>query len=157
MEPLTALSVASNVVQFIDFASKVINLTVNVYRAKPEGKLGELYYLDKIRDNFRTYNNMLKHSLRQRRSADLSSTESELIRICEDCEGINKKLLFTLTRLKGYENELWSSFLGALKTVWSESEIKSLRQALDGHRQQMTLHLLASLRYYVKSAYSTRC
>ncbi|KAJ4300045.1 hypothetical protein N0V90_005294 [Kalmusia sp. IMI 367209] len=156
MEPLTALSVASNVVQFIDFASKVINLTVNVYRAKPEGKLGEFYYLDKITNNFQTHNDMLKHTLRRRRGLNLSSTEKELIRICEDCGDINSKLLAALTRLKGSENELWSSFLGALKTVWSEAEIKNLRQALDGHRQQMTLHLLASLRDQVQEFQQTQ-
>jgi len=34
MEPLSALGVASNVVQFVDFASKVVSETARIYRGR---------------------------------------------------------------------------------------------------------------------------
>jgi len=150
MDPLTALSVASNVVQFIDFTSKVINLTWNVYRSKPDDITGEFYYLTRITEDFQRHNHELKASLQQHSSTDQSrllAADIELLQICEDCESINKKLLAALNRLKSSKDTVWKSFLHALRTIWGEAEIVGLRQVLEGYRQQMTLRLLGALRY----------
>jgi hypothetical protein len=38
MEPLLALGLAANVVQFVDFTSKVLSQTVKIYRSKPDSE-----------------------------------------------------------------------------------------------------------------------
>lgn len=150
MEPLTALSVASNVVQFVDFATRIVTRTVKVYRAEAIGEEDEYYRLDKITRDLQKYNDALKISLQSQdlpQFTNVSSANKEIIRICGDCESITFKLLADLKELRGSKVTLWSSFLQALKTIWSDAEVQTLRQTLDSYRQQMSLYLLASLRF----------
>jgi hypothetical protein len=164
MEPLTALGLASNVVQFVDFASKVISQTVKIYRTAPKGNdQDEHKILENVTRDLVIYSESLKKSLESqtpnvaRGFRDtllpaapppvLSEADQEIVHICNDCKKISARLLAVLDKLRSSKITLWNSFLDALKTIWSEEEIQSLRQVLDTYRHQMSLYLLVSIRY----------
>jgi hypothetical protein len=156
MEALVAVGLASNVVQFVDFAGKIISQTIRIYREKPKDTDGdddeeETHYshLEAITSDLERFNANLKRSMVSGdglQAHELSSSDREILRMCGECNKITGSLLTALGKLRGTKKKLWSSFASALKTVWSESEIQALRQTLDSYRQQITLHVLASVR-----------
>lgn len=150
MEPLLALGVASNVVQFIDFTAKVLSRSVKIYRATQNGNGdGDATDLESLTIHFEGHNRALTESLRrlQKDVEEISGPDKEILRMCAECEKLIANVLTTLRGLKASKATLWNSFVSALKTAWSENEIQALRQTLDSYRQQLTLYLLASVRY----------
>lgn len=154
MEPLSALAIATSVAQFIDFASKVIAQTTRLYRVRSNEETCEHGHLEIVTCSFRKYNNDLKGILKEQRSHHLgmSTDDEEIVRLCADCEALTSKLLSALERLQSSKRIFWDCFLDALKTIWSNPEIHSLRQILGDYRQQISLHLLLSIRYDIPSA-----
>ena len=145
MEPLSILGVAGNAVQFIDFTAKLISQTIRIYRADPHKKDHEYHDLNQITLELQKFTVTSQRALAAP-SQTLSSTDKDILRISEDCEGIANRLLDALGGLRSSKNTLWNSFVDALKTLWNERDIQALQQTLDTYRQQLTLHLLTSAR-----------
>jgi len=80
------------------------------------------------------------------KTARLSACDRDILRICLECQEVTTSLQQALAKLRSSKTTLWTSFLDALRTVWSEDDIDSLRQKLDSFRQQMTVLLLVSVR-----------
>jgi Xaa-Pro aminopeptidase len=148
MEPLSALGVASNVVQFVDFASKVVSETARIYhgRARRDAE-DERSELERVTNDLEDFNKNLTSSLQSHRNQwQVSQEDKEIIRICADCAKISSKLLAALNTLNPSKVTVWKSFAAALRSIWSEGEIQALRQTLDSYRQQISLYLLAAVR-----------
>ncbi|KAH7371108.1 hypothetical protein BKA66DRAFT_424530 [Pyrenochaeta sp. MPI-SDFR-AT-0127] len=209
MESLVALGFAANVVQFVEFATKVISQTIKIHRAAAQSEdqvlATDLYHIQcQLEDSIRpidleksvkeTLNgkivvkeqagfkslltrsrtiNFLHHQsqhqnildptlldeeferqeeLNSAKVATLSACDRDILRVCAGCQEIANELQAALTKLKSSKTTLWPSFLEALRTVWSQEEIQSLRQRLDSYRQQMTVLLLVSLREKVQGS-----
>jgi hypothetical protein len=149
MEALTALGLATNVVQFVDFASKIVSQAVKIYRAQgTQDESNEHLTLEKLTSSFQSYNKALKSSLRHQESeaSNLSVADKEILEICGQCEGLTRKLLTTLSELRSSKTNVWTSFVDALKIVWSDDEVQKLRQTLDSYRQQIALLMMVSVR-----------
>lgn len=149
MEPLTVLGVTSNVVQFVDFAGRILSLTVKIYRENKYKRVEESDHrnLERITHDLDKHNEALKQSLEQQSAlVNLSSADKEILRICRECEQITSRLLIALSKLRSSKDNIWTSFIDALRTVWSENDVQILRQTLDSYRQQIALYLLASVR-----------
>ncbi|KAF2122048.1 hypothetical protein BDV96DRAFT_482873, partial [Lophiotrema nucula] len=155
MEALVALGVASNVVQFVDFTAKLITRTTRIYRSTPKSKgagkdrSGDL---EIITQAFEHYNRDLADSLslhQESQDSKLAKADKDILRICTDCTKLTAKLLSALNSLKSSKPTAWGSFVLALKTIWSESEIEDLRQTLDSYRQQLSLCLLVAVRHEI--------
>jgi hypothetical protein len=130
MDPLSALSVASSVVQFVDYTSKLIS---------GAHQLGTKSLIQ-TSDDF-------KHSLAKGKTRGLSSNERDLQSLCEECQQVADDLLAVLKRLKAQENKgKWSNILQAIKSIWSQEQIDSLQKRLDGFRQQLIIAILVALR-----------
>ncbi|KAF2681607.1 hypothetical protein K458DRAFT_391569 [Lentithecium fluviatile CBS 122367] len=165
MEALAAVGLASNVVQFVDFAGKIVSQTIRIYRERPRDPAiddsdeeAPSSHLEKITSDLEQFNKHLTQSLDtcDPNPAKLSSSDKEIVRICRECQKITDSLLAALRKLRRTNKKLWSSFVAALRTVWSEGEINELRQTLDSYRQQITLHILASVREEIRSLQQMR-
>ncbi|KAF2470468.1 uncharacterized protein BDR25DRAFT_35094 [Lindgomyces ingoldianus] len=155
MEPLSALGVAANVLQFVDFAGKLLSLTVRIHRARNKSNSkAESNILENITRDLTKHNETLKIStndLGDSYQSQLSLEDREIVRICTDCEQVAAKFLHTLAKLKNGKATAWASFVDALKTIWTESEVETLRQTLDSYRQQIQLYLLTSIRVEIRT------
>jgi hypothetical protein len=134
MEALAAFGVASNVIQFVNFTSKVVTGTAKVYRARPSKKAladshdqdsslvgpDSMVFLGQRTAGFEKHNkNLTKALCLQAPRKVLRDNDEEIIRLCEDCAGQTRALLSALERLKCTKISIWSSFVAALKTIWN--------------------------------------
>lgn len=150
-EAIAALSLAANVVQFIDFGSKVLATTYRLRRCNmSDGSgSGQLQDLKIITNSLRHLINGFTTSLKlERLTEELSQTEQNLLTLTKHCCDISEELLQAVTKLEGSSKlGTWNSFCLALKSVWAEEKIEVMRQRLDRFRQEIVLHVLACFRY----------
>ncbi|PVI02177.1 hypothetical protein DM02DRAFT_702654 [Periconia macrospinosa] len=151
MEALTAIGLAANVVQFVQFATKIVSHTMRVYRTK-EASEGDLT-IGKLTSSLEAHSKALCSSLEYQESDgfSLSVADKEILEMCRQCEELTRKLLATLGGLRSSKTTMWGSFIGVLKTSWSEEEIEKLCQTLDRYRQQIALLMMASVRDEVRA------
>lgn len=106
MEPLTALSVANSVVQFVEFGGKLLSNTRTLYHSV-NGVLSENVDIDLIASDIQNLLLGLKRKLPENRPLSSSATkpgvnetDESLDRICRKCVAIAEELLRKLDTLK---------------------------------------------------------
>ncbi|KAH8723591.1 hypothetical protein GQ44DRAFT_310528 [Phaeosphaeriaceae sp. PMI808] len=155
MDPLTALGLAANVVQFISFTSELLSKSNEIYTSA-KGCSSKVFTLEPIYEQLQ--NLSLSLELSSRKDSNLMLVEgisgvvkhvfaiNELSRSCkEDCD----RLLGVLRKLRGGggSKNRWESFKLALKTIWKDSEIHNLEQRLHYAQTTLTLQICSLTRY----------
>jgi hypothetical protein len=147
LDPLSALSVAASAVQFLDFLGKVVGNTVKLYRAKNKKIPDSVdFNLQDLTKALVRHNDKLVQSIKS--VNNLGDEEQELARLCEGCNRLAGNLITALQRLQHTgRNEIWESFVIALRAIWNEKEIDSMHRQLDSCRSQisMCIHFLCSV------------
>ncbi|KAJ5360510.1 hypothetical protein N7517_009701 [Penicillium concentricum] len=150
MDPLTALGLASNVVQFVQFASNLVKIAVEVRRSS-SGCTDDILTLDTLYGQLNDFNSELL-SGRDNASSYLNGPGSKsnknstslrtLSLLCQsDCE----KLLLVVRKLKVQDGSRgrWQSFRTALKSLWEKEDIEDLERRLQRTQMTMTFHICA--------------
>lgn len=144
MDPISALGLAGNVVQFLDFGGRLVSKGKEIYKSSDgttESVIElELIYegLSEVVDNLRT-----PQASTTSRS---DSPDSRLIRLAQACHEVAQNLLDiteSLTLDPNTRHRRWRSFRQALKSVWKQGRIDELEDRLSTFRQEITLHLVA--------------
>ena len=145
MEPLVALGLAANIVQLVDFASKLVSRSRETYQSA-DGALVENSELQAVTQNLQTLTGEL-HLSSKGQIKDSSGAEKQLHDLCSGCTDATAQLLAALEKLKAKgDHKRWGSFRQALESVWKESEIQSLAIRLERFRRQIDTTLLVLLR-----------
>jgi seryl-tRNA synthetase len=144
MDPLSALGLAANIVQFVDFGSKLLSGAYEL-RNSPNGQLEEHAELETITKSLLTTSDNFKASVSKRGAACLSSNEKGLQTLCEECKNLAEQLLSALSKLKGNKTKL-KSIEQSLKIIWGRERIEVMQKRLDGFRQQLIVTILVALR-----------
>lgn len=142
MDPLTSLGLASNIVQFIDFASKLFTATQKLYLS-PSGAKVEHLELESIARHIKK----LAEGARPRNSPNNRATSNEdnnLLDLGNRCVEVSKELLSVLDSLKvkGGGTRSWDSFYQALRSEWKDDEIERLQRRLDRMSNQLNARIL---------------
>ena len=129
LESLAALSLAGNIVQFIDFGCRLFSKSRELYRSS-NGVLAENVELENIANSLI----MLSEGLTD--GSDQMSIQSpdyvNLMSLAKNCKSIASELLRTLDRFKVKEpQKKWQSFRVALRRLWSSKKIKEMSKRLD--------------------------
>ena len=146
MDPFSALSVAGNVVQFVDFMSGLISTSRELYKSA-NGTLsvnGDLEITTK--DLIQICDGLI---IRPRDSVEDSNSfnlECALVPLCKSCKQLGEELLELLQKLrvKGRHKKLMS-VQQALRSVCKGSKIRCYQQRLGEFRSQITIHLIGAL------------
>ncbi|KAI1356907.1 hypothetical protein F5Y01DRAFT_266170 [Xylaria sp. FL0043] len=154
MEPLSILSVAAAVAQFLDFATKIIVNTKEAY----ESSLGQAQNdieLSKISRDFSSLTKGLSSKMSKLTQGDASKnatleiekdTIATLLRLCHESKTINKEIQAILAELRVAGTTrirlAAESFAVALRRVWSADKIQRLEHRLDENRKQVTMAML---------------
>jgi len=156
MDPLSALSIASNVIQFVDFGCKLFSRSRQLYKSL-DGALSDNVVVEVLAHDLESLSNNLLLSLKENQPLGFppqSSLEddSALDNLCRRCYEISKKLLFKLDKLKvpgnsKYRN--WESFKKALRSSWSHEEIEEISAQLYEFRSEIEFRVLISFRYAI--------
>jgi hypothetical protein len=125
LDPLTALSVAGNIVQFVDFSTKVLRQGYLLYKSS-SGTLEVNDELKLLTDDILKLSTKLEQPVRLVQ-LDRPSVghEPELEVLCNGCQEIAKDLLHRLERLKVEgRHKVWDSLWHAVQTAWSEGRLR---------------------------------
>ena len=151
MDPLSALGLASNIVQLVQFVGAVISDSHEVC-SSADGALQRNSMLEEVAQNLAEMNSELMRSQRSMSSwfMSLSPAERQLKNLCEECDVVSRELLAKLDTLKVRSRsryKRWDSFRQALKSMWNEGELRALEKRLEGIRTRLDTNLLICLRY----------
>lgn len=147
MDPLTSLSVAGNIVQFIEFTYSLLKGTVSVY-ASATGAPKEAELLEEI------YSNLKQHSdqLESKKSNDSDVTNRNICCLAAKCKSECQSLLQKLEKLQRSKHpgpKLWKSFRVALADVMSSRDVSSLQNRIATYQSQLVLLLCAATKYVI--------
>jgi len=147
MDPLIVVSVAGNIVQFIQFGCQIVSKGQQIYRSTT-GSLTENVDIETVANDLRALSTQLKQSSNSLHGSGVTADEKALHEMCDKCIDISNNLIAHLDQLKvnEYHHRKWKSFRQALKSVWNERELDSIVERLSMFRQELETHILVSLR-----------
>lgn len=138
MEALAAVSLAGNVLQFLNFTNDVISKSRQIH--------GSITGTLKENDDLEGLTSDLK-CLSGRLQASAGPVDPVLVQLCSSCSEIADELLAALTRLGAKGNYTRSQSLRkALKALWGQEKLRSLERRLAEFRQQLIFHVVVELR-----------
>jgi hypothetical protein len=144
LDPFSALGLASNIVQFIDFGSKLLS-TGRELRNSADGVLEANIELEVITKDLVSIDEQLM------RSSGLLTLRTEgeraLQTLAASCRKDAERLLSILDKFKvSSPSSKWKSLGKGIRILWKKDEVDELLARLDRARSQLNTHLLAILK-----------
>ena len=160
MDPISALSLAANVVQFVLFAKEVIAVGRQIYRSGSSSTNEDLHLIatdfqkltvklkglsspvgTPIEDEVWDYHPVLIRCF----GADVSS--SGLRTLVKQCVKIADELTTQLDKLRACPSQKsrWRTFERTMKVFWSGSKIDAIAKRLEGLRNEVDFHLMVMI------------
>lgn len=159
LDPLTALSLACNIVQVVDFASKVVARCrhIHTYGELPEHHELEIVTADLLRLSTRLKEHPQPPTLSQKQLKEENDTQKmqrekdlALSQLSSLCVKIADELLSRLFKYKvpeGVPRTKWRSFREALEQVWKKKDLDELAARLAEIRNEMSFKVLIEFKY----------
>jgi hypothetical protein len=153
MDPIAAVSLVATICQLIDFSSKVISNTHEIYNSSCNS-LAVNNELSQVASQIFDLSEKLRPDHTSGEIAQTCHTRDEqaLVDICNSCNDVAMELFQKLGKLRDDENaSRWSSFRKAIRHAWSDRELEDLSRRLSALRGALELNVLVNLRYAVQS------
>lgn len=146
LDPLTAIGLASAIVQFVDFGSKLISETKELSHSV-DGSSTQNEERQAVTEDLRELCKNLSSSQSRAPSAKPSTDELALLELSGSCKVVADELVAVLEKLRVKSaHEKWGSFKMALKGAMKKEKIESIRVRLDRIQSQLQLRLTSILR-----------
>jgi hypothetical protein len=152
MDPLSALSVAGTIVQFVEFGNGLLNNGYGLYKSS-SGALAVNQELELITADLQSVlsklgNPVIATGLPGPISEDEHKDQLSFKDVCDGAASIAKELLERLETLKlrGKKYRKFESLQKALQNLWSKEEVIGIKNRLDAFRQALNTRILLSLR-----------
>ena len=145
MDPVTALGLASNVIQVVEFSIQLVSKSVEIYK---DGSLAENVDAEEVTQSLKGLNGKLQRSVQDSRCDEsLSEADQSLMELCENCERTANELLTTFDRVKVTgKHRKWKSARQALKSILKKDDLELLERRLGTYRSEINLNVTVSLR-----------
>jgi hypothetical protein len=141
MDPVSALSVAAGVVQFVDFMFCLVSGTRAIIKSR-SGLASDASTLDAIARDATGLSDALATS-----PALASFSNNTLQVLVGACKTIADNLIAVLDKLRADETKKWSCFVAALRTVWSQRKVNEFVDRLGKVQAQISTHMHFLLMY----------
>ncbi|ORY13816.1 hypothetical protein BCR34DRAFT_456125, partial [Clohesyomyces aquaticus] len=140
MDPLTALGVAANAIQFIQFTGALLEQGWALY----EGREYPATNLDLATNDLNQIVKQLSSTTLSRKNQwSLTSKSKSLEQILSRCETLSATLLSNLNDLRvSRPGQKWESFCKAMKAMKKKSELQAMEKSINTLRDQLNTHLL---------------
>jgi hypothetical protein len=152
MDPLSALSLAGTIVQFVDFGSTLLREARGLYQSS-SGDLTANEELELVTADLRALVAKLQQSeTPQAIPGPLTKDEHDdnisFEKICAGAMSIAQELLERLEKLKlkGIRSSKWDAFQKAVKSLWTKKEVNELVDRLSKFKAALDARILLSLR-----------
>ncbi|CZR69404.1 uncharacterized protein PAC_19304 [Phialocephala subalpina] len=153
MDPLSALSIAGTVAQFVDFGNKLLTSSIQLYKSS-RGSLKVHEELELITGDLQS----VLFKLRGARSANSSDVGPSVVgddhqfqdsfrKLCDEATLIAEELLDKLNslRVKDGKRPRWESLKVAVRSAWSKDEISALKTRLFTLREALHSRSILSI------------
>lgn len=138
MDPFSALGLASNVIQFVDFAWTLISETRRIVKSE-DGLKGDYRVLEVVVADVEQYTKAI---------SPVPSSSPQLKMLAKECSSISAELLGALNAMKlSGSRTHWTSFLAALRQVWKQNKIEKLSNRLFKAQSQVASHMQFIMMY----------
>lgn len=148
MDPLSAISVAAAVIQFVDFGSGLLRDTVEIYRSTTGQSRNRLDIRSISRDLSALADEVEAKSSLTGLPAGRSS-EDVFIGLCRACKDVAKELQECVSDVSLHvaknPRRAFQSFVTVLKERRSDEKVEALRSTLYQVQQRMTVAVLIFL------------
>ena len=140
MEALAAVSLAGNILQFLDFTHDAISKSRQIHTSI-SGTLKEHADLKGLTTDLKDLSGRLQ--------ASSGSVDLVLEQLCSRCREVADELLEALEslRVKG-KHTRFQCLRKALKVLWGQEKLRKLEERLAGFRHELNLHITVELRYH---------
>ncbi|CZR67814.1 uncharacterized protein PAC_17713 [Phialocephala subalpina] len=145
LDPITALSLAGNIVQFVDFSIRVLGDAHELHKSA-EGSLQENLDVETVAGTIRILQMKLRIQDNHNISGD-GKAENLLEGLCTSCDETAKELLEVLEKLKVQgKKSPWKSIRQAIKSIKGKADIAEICARLNRFRETLELTILVDLR-----------
>jgi hypothetical protein len=143
MAELAALSLAGNIVQFVDFGIRLFRDLNELYKS-PEGAKAEHLELEAVTTDLKCLAQNLQQTVGPSTQDDIA-----LGKLAAGCEKLACELLGVLDKLKvkKEQNQKLASFQQVLILVLKEKDVRALEKRLEKYREQLSKRLIYFLRF----------
>jgi len=139
MDPLTAVGLAGTIVQFVDFTTKIVSKSTELYRSG-RGVLAENANIETTTADLKELNSRLEQTT--------AVHDPDLQALCQACGEVADQLLTALAKLRvTCQGQKWQSLRKALRSIWSKEDITQLEQRLASFRSELNLRIVIGMRY----------
>lgn len=149
MDPLSALSIAASVVQFLQFGGSLISKASQIHK---HGAMLSNISCAEATTRLEDLSSSVKNDLRELEGLGKLSPDSKALEaICANCVLLSKALgsclaaLAVNEKLQGKEKK-WKSFRQAFKTIYSKDKVDGLAAQLRECREELNTHLIVSIK-----------
>lgn len=145
MDPVSAFSLAANVIGVVDFGLNVANHVLEIYRSS-QGALKENLQVQEITTDLALLTVDLQQSISSNDNPTLSRNAQELLKISRECHTTSRKLLETLAKLKGdKKHREWNAVRKSMHAVWAKGKIEDAAKHLMNYRQALDTRILVDI------------
>ena len=147
LDPFTAISLASIIVQFVDFGSKLIKESSELYHSAG-GPLSVNAELEKITINLKEVTEKLENPSQTDTRLTHNTKETEALRnLAESYSEVADELLTVLDdlKVKGTDRQ-WQSFRQALRSSQKKDKISKIEKKLDRLQKMLNTRLIVMMR-----------
>ena len=143
MEPYTALGLAGNILQFIEFTCKLL---VQVDEIRQVGNSASVIELFNVTRDFDLLAHKLEVTTNTSQPSCLSQDDQAILDMSRDCARIATQLSSKLTKITGRAGQsIRRTVRQALRTIWSEGEIQDLTKRLGMYRDQLQFRMIVMM------------
>ncbi|OTA98211.1 hypothetical protein M426DRAFT_46420, partial [Hypoxylon sp. CI-4A] len=142
MDPFGAISLAGNIIAFVEFGIKVTTRSSEIFASISSETLANRV-MKTTTDDLLAFNDNMRRSL----SPYASSAEEDIASLARECSAEAVKLMTILNKLQGAGKQKKGGklppLMPALKSLWKQKDIEEIQQRLTNFRAQITLRLVA--------------
>lgn len=140
LDPLSAFSVACNVLQIVETSLRVLDKTAECYKnGAPDGISTILDNVCTIEDLNNDLRDFLPGNLEK---TPLSPAELRLAEANEQCLRLSGDFIDLLDSLKVTKKSVWHSIGISIKTMWNQDKVASFEKSISDSRANLTLAFL---------------
>ncbi|KAL8794285.1 MAG: hypothetical protein Q9195_003111 [Heterodermia aff. obscurata] len=145
MDPLTAVNLAGNIIQFVEFGSNLVCGSLDIYKSA-NGATSINSELELITEDLTGLCSKLVRPFNLVDEHLLPKIELDLLKLSRSCGtlGENFQQMLESLKVKG-RNRKWDSVRQALKTQWKAKDIEQYQRRLANFRSEIACHLLTIL------------
>ncbi|ORY09085.1 hypothetical protein BCR34DRAFT_603106 [Clohesyomyces aquaticus] len=154
MDPLTAVGLAANVLQFVQFAGSLIATGNEIFHSA-QGATADNLILDNIYGKLETLSEKLGN--KGRMTTPTTEQERTIAALATQCKEDCSELLGVVRKLRvdGTKNRRWRSVKASLRTVWDGRRMDAMESRLERAQRILSLHIIGATRETISTMSET--